>query len=417
MRRLTHRDFDRLSNFLLDLYQFRDHETFVAHTLQTLHRLIPCEQVTYNEMDMAKQTVYAKSTQKEPLTRQLNSRFAALMHQHPSVRHVQADRSRTREALRISDFLTNRQFQNLPLYQEFYRHLGTTHQLAAIIDGSDNLLINLAFNRHKRDISDEEHAVLTLLRPHLALAHRNANHTSHIMRNLSGLTTAVTALGAAAVHVDQHGRILWMSDNAEELLLAYCQTTSAKHLPPMIREWFRVQTAAWVDHAAHLAASQPLTLTHRQGTLTVRLLPDETEWWVLFQERREEVNQSELEEAGLTAREAEVLRWVAQGKTNIETAIILGTKPATVKKHLERIYVKLRVETRTAAVAHLNGFRIDTKTKTQLACVRDVSQSIPAQRGKTHPALQDRADAHSAQILPSSHSESHPVAAKPVTLA
>lgn len=65
--------------------------------------------------------------------------------------------------------------------------------------------------------------------------------------------------------------------------------------------------------------------------------------------------QSELEEAGLTTRETEVLRWIAQGKSNGEAAIILGTKPATIKKHLERIYVKLHMKTRTAAVAHLNG--------------------------------------------------------------
>lgn len=360
MRRLTHRDFDRLSNFLLDLYQFRDHETFVVHTLQALHYLIPCERVTYNEMDMAKQTVYAKSTLNDPRSRQLNSRFTALMHQHPGIRKLQADRSRECEALRISDFLTDRQFQKLPLYLEYYKHLDTTHQLGMNIDGSADRFINLAFNRHRRDFTDEEHAVLTLLRPHLALAHRNASNASHVMRKLSGLTTAVTSIGAAAVQVDQHGRISWMTDNAEELLRTYCQTTSTEYLPPMIREWFRVQSAIWSDQAMHLTSPQSLTLHHHQGTLTLSLVRDETEWWVLFQERRESVNRDELEEAGLTARETEVLRWIAQGKTNGETAIILGTKPATIKKHLERIYVKLGVETRTAAVAYLIGFRIDT---------------------------------------------------------
>jgi DNA-binding CsgD family transcriptional regulator len=54
---------------------------------------------------------------------------------------------------------------------------------------------------------------------------------------------------------------------------------------------------------------------------------------------------------GLTAREAEVLYWVAQGKINRDIADILGASPATVKKHLERIHGKLGVETRTAAAA------------------------------------------------------------------
>jgi DNA-binding CsgD family transcriptional regulator len=51
----------------------------------------------------------------------------------------------------------------------------------------------------------------------------------------------------------------------------------------------------------------------------------------------------------LTAREAEVLYWVVKGKINRDIADILGSSPATVKKHLERVFAKLGVETRTAA--------------------------------------------------------------------
>jgi DNA-binding CsgD family transcriptional regulator len=51
----------------------------------------------------------------------------------------------------------------------------------------------------------------------------------------------------------------------------------------------------------------------------------------------------------LTAREAEVLYWVVKGKINRDIADILGASPATVKKHLERVFDKLGVETRTAA--------------------------------------------------------------------
>lgn len=54
--------------------------------------------------------------------------------------------------------------------------------------------------------------------------------------------------------------------------------------------------------------------------------------------------------AGLTPREQQVLRWLACGKTDTEIAALLGLSPRTVQKHLEHIYVKLGVETRTAAV-------------------------------------------------------------------
>ena len=51
----------------------------------------------------------------------------------------------------------------------------------------------------------------------------------------------------------------------------------------------------------------------------------------------------------LTPREAEVLYWVVQGKTNRDIGDILGTSPRTVNKHLEHVFEKLGVETRTAA--------------------------------------------------------------------
>jgi DNA-binding NarL/FixJ family response regulator len=51
----------------------------------------------------------------------------------------------------------------------------------------------------------------------------------------------------------------------------------------------------------------------------------------------------------LTTREAEVLFWVVKGKTSKDIGDILGTSPRTVNKHLEHIYEKLGVETRTAA--------------------------------------------------------------------
>jgi|SoiMethySBSTD1v2_1073268.scaffolds.fasta_scaffold143321_2 DNA-binding NarL/FixJ family response regulator len=56
-----------------------------------------------------------------------------------------------------------------------------------------------------------------------------------------------------------------------------------------------------------------------------------------------------LESLGLTPREAEVLLWLAQGKSNPDIAVILGAAEGTIKKHLEHVFEKLAVESRTAA--------------------------------------------------------------------
>lgn len=57
----------------------------------------------------------------------------------------------------------------------------------------------------------------------------------------------------------------------------------------------------------------------------------------------------------LTPREQDVLRWLSAGKTDRDIGAILAISPRTVHKHLQRIYEKLGVETRTAAVARVLG--------------------------------------------------------------
>lgn len=62
----------------------------------------------------------------------------------------------------------------------------------------------------------------------------------------------------------------------------------------------------------------------------------------------------------LTRRQAEVLHWVAEGKTNTEISTILGCSFFTVKNHIKEIFQRLGVHSRTAAAAaayrvHING--------------------------------------------------------------
>jgi|KBSSwiStaDraftv2_1062776.scaffolds.fasta_scaffold123461_4 DNA-binding NarL/FixJ family response regulator len=52
---------------------------------------------------------------------------------------------------------------------------------------------------------------------------------------------------------------------------------------------------------------------------------------------------------GLTPREAEVLLWVAQGKSNGDVATILGMSEKTVKQHMGSVFQKIGVESRNAA--------------------------------------------------------------------
>ena len=60
-----------------------------------------------------------------------------------------------------------------------------------------------------------------------------------------------------------------------------------------------------------------------------------------------------LRQRGLTAREAEVLRWAATGRSTVQVAGELAISTRTVHKHLERAYRKLGVNSRADATALL----------------------------------------------------------------
>ncbi|MBO0846228.1 MAG: response regulator transcription factor [Nocardioides sp.] len=61
-------------------------------------------------------------------------------------------------------------------------------------------------------------------------------------------------------------------------------------------------------------------------------------------------------EPNLTPRQWEVLRQVASGASNTQIARALGLSEATVRKHLENVFLRLGVQSRTEAVARVLAF-------------------------------------------------------------
>ncbi|MES3003492.1 MAG: response regulator transcription factor [Pseudomonadota bacterium] len=163
---------------------------------------------------------------------------------------------------------------------------------------------------------------------------------------------ALDAFGYASMTVRaSDGRLMWQTPLARELLMAY-YGAAAPDAPAPVTAWLR----------RHLKEAEqqiePPRLTAELGArrLTFRLHQQTGDsegggdWLIVM---REESDAQVIEAMSLcfklTAREAEVLYWVVKGKINRDIADILGASPATVKKHLERVFAKLGVETRTAA--------------------------------------------------------------------
>ena len=95
----------------------------------------------------------------------------------------------------------------------------------------------------------------------------------------------------------------------------------------------------------------------------LRLISDLDQNLLLLEEHPTTMQCQSLAPFGLSPREAQVLDWVAQGKTNKEIGVILELSPRTVQKHLEHIYRKIYVETRTAAAA--KAYEIASLANTQ----------------------------------------------------
>ena len=92
--------------------------------------------------------------------------------------------------------------------------------------------------------------------------------------------------------------------------------------------------------------TKPVTVDDLKGAINARLTRRDQHARDL---RAKFTSPEPLQALGLTEREAEVLFWVAQGKTNGEIAVILDASPGTIRKHIEHIFEKTGCENRGAA--------------------------------------------------------------------
>lgn len=185
------------------------------------------------------------------------------------------------------------------------------------------------------------------IRPQEVVA-RIASHLSNA-RLVSETLQAADAAGDAIVAVDEHCRVQWATPLAQTWLQGLLESDG--ELPKTLKRWV-------ASNAAH--SEDTHTVFSKGERLVFSRLPDSLGRRLLVQ-RHAPVPQPEvlMRSLKLTAREAEVLHWVALGRTNPEIASVLDMSPRTVNKHLEHIFTKLNVETRTAAATvALNRSRI-----------------------------------------------------------
>lgn len=184
--------------------------------------------------------------------------------------------------------------------------------------------------------------------------------TSRQMHQARG---ALDAFGQAAIAITpQNGKIVWQTPLARQWIQSYffAENELSEFITP-------IPVLNWIEAAYQADADgktlQPLTII--QSTKRLSFSPaniGSDEQWVIV--LREESDAAQIEALmltfKLTKRESEVLYWAIKGKTSRDIGDILSTSPRTINKHLEHVFVKLGVETRTAAASlaasKLRGF-------------------------------------------------------------
>lgn len=175
--------------------------------------------------------------------------------------------------------------------------------------------------------------------------------TSRLMSQARG---ALDAFGQAAIAITpSNGKIVWQTPLARELMRRYSPehfSDNQSKTPPQVLAWIQKVSVANITQND----ISPLIIVLARGRLNFipADLSDEEQWVILLREESDAVQIEALMTIfKLTIRESEVLYWATKGKTSRDIGDILGTSPRTVNKHLEHIFVKLGVETRTAAAA------------------------------------------------------------------
>ena len=186
--------------------------------------------------------------------------------------------------------------------------------------------------------------MLNLLRPHLLQAYRLNKLMTHF-------SEAVEASDRGYLVVDSKFRIRFATRRALAWLHEYFEGEVLTALPGKLQDLLRTIQAPSPQKPLSLAGPSEFAIQRGPKRLVVHplapLRPDEQR--LFLSESVQSRDPRPLEALGLTRREAEVLLWVAQGKSNAAVASILDIQERTACKHMENILAKLYVENRTAA--------------------------------------------------------------------
>lgn len=332
MAALSTSDAERLLRFVAEAESIGGDQPFTGDVLVELGRVIEADWVSYTEVDHLGRRLLAyvpRPGDEDDEGTEIDDEMWELMGEHPVCRHWR--RTGRFVALRLSDVVTRRELHQNRFYDVALRPWGVEHELKVRLASPSWHAKTFMFGRKLgRDFSKRDRLVLDLLTPHFARLWEAARTRRLLAAALAELERAPETDTTGVVLLGPSGGMEFESRPAHRLLRTYFAAVGGARLPAAVVEWLKSGSR---DPLYRRQGAQSLAVERSGDTLLLR----------------------ETQQTALTAREREVLAWVARGKTNAQIAELLWLAPSTVRKHLENVYEKLGVTTRTAAAARFLG--------------------------------------------------------------
>jgi DNA-binding CsgD family transcriptional regulator len=332
---LATRDAEQLLRFIAEAESIGGDQPFTPDLLVELGRLVPADEVGYCELDRVRRRSLLNvddspdDVEPDDVEPDDETLWRVLLEEHPlCLREKEGHFG----AIKLSDFLTQRELHRTWVYDNWFAPCDVEYQLEVSIPSPFWHTKTFLFSRSGgRDFTERDRLLLDLLQPHLARLWQVGSTRRLLSSALAELDRVDEHDPRGVILLGLGGEIEFASPPTERLLREFFPATSGGRLPAALVEW--------------LESGDAKPLIRRRGER--RLTVEQADGALVLEERNEQIQ--------LTAREREVVAWVARGKTNAETAQLLWLAPSTVGKHLENVYAKLGVSTRTAAVARFLG--------------------------------------------------------------
>jgi len=359
MESLSFKDTQTLNQSIQKLYSLRNFDTFGVDALTIVDQLVPGEipnlHLTCIRTREITDTFLGDFS---GFTTEMKRARLQYFGEHPIVQHMPQSLN---GVYKISDFLNSKEFHHLEgLYQQFFQRIGVEDQIVFFLptpNSSYNLaqtdvtLVGFALHRFQRNFTERDRLILDLLRPHLFQSYCNVQHCQQLQQNFSQLQQSLKSLGLVTLNTE--GQVQWVTPRATTWLEIYFpKPTASLQLPDLLWAWVKHQVNTLTEESDLSKACLPLRIQHANKELVIRLVIEQNaEQYVLLLEEQTLSLLKLLELLRLSQRETEVLLGVMQGKDNKAIAVQLSVGASTVRKHLESIYQKLGVRSRTAAIA------------------------------------------------------------------